>query len=195
MTLETLLKTLQLSLHRPRDGMRVVLGWQLSLSESVTVLSLMAVLSAALISLVIGPLPPEIDPVSAVMLSNPVYLAAVQLAGLAMISTFLDLLGRVAKGNGTLSQAFALMAWLEALMIVVSVAQSVVLLLFPALGLILVPAGMVYSLWLMTNFVAEMHGFRSRFLTLLGVIAAFTGSIIAMILVFFLLFALGILHV
>ena len=195
MTLDILLKTLRLSLLRPKDGLRVVLNWQLSLLESALALALMAVLSAGLISLVIGPLPPGMDPVSAAMLSNPVYLAIVQLVGLAMISLFLHLLGRVVGGRGSFPQAVAMMAWLEALLVLISVVQSAALLLLPPLGLLLVPAGMMLSVWLITNFVAELHGFPSLLLTLLGVVAAFVGAVIAMIFVFFLLFVLGILHV
>ncbi|MBC7739270.1 MAG: hypothetical protein H7245_19145, partial [Candidatus Saccharibacteria bacterium] len=105
------------------------------------------------------------------------------------------LLGRVFSGHGTLPQAVAMMAWLEVILILISTVQSVALILLPPLGVVLVPVGMVLSLWLITNFVAELHGFESLALTLLGVIAAFVAAVIAMIVVFFFLFALGILHV
>lgn len=190
-----ILQVLELSLKDPKRAIRAVLNWRLSLVESALALTLAAVLSAGLMSLVIGPLPPGIDPVSAAMLTNPVYLAVVQLGGLAMIALFLFLLGRVAGGRGTLPEAVAMMAWLEGVLVMISVVQVLALLVFPPLGLLLVPVGMVLSLWLITNFVAELHGFPSLLLTLLGVIAAFIGAVIAMILVFFLLFALGILHV
>lgn len=190
-----ILQVLQLSLKSPKSAIRTVLDWRLSLGESALALTLMAVLSAGLMSLVIGPLPTEIDPVSAAVLTNPVYLAAVQLVGLAMISLFLFLLGRVAGGRGTLPEAVAMMAWLEALLILISVVQVVALVLLPPLGLLLVVGGMVLSVWLTTNFVAELHGFASLLLTLLGVIAAFIGAVIAMLLVFLLLFVLGVLHV
>ena len=190
-----ILQVLQLSLKSPKSAIRTVLDWRLSLGESALALTLMAVLSAGLMSLVVGPLPTEIDPVSAAVLTNPVYLAAVQLVGLAMISLFLFLLGRVAGGRGTLPEAVAMMAWLEALLILISVVQVVALVLLPPLGLLLVVGGMVLSVWLTTNFVAELHGFASLLLTLLGVIAAFIGAVIAMLLVFLLLFVLGVLHV
>jgi len=190
-----ILQVLQLSLKSPKSAIRTVLDWRLSLGESALALTLMAVLSAGLMSLVVGPLPTEIDPVSAAVLTNPVYLAAVQLVGLAMISLFLFLLGRVAGGRGTLPETVAMMAWLEALLILISVVQVVALVLLPPLGLLLVVGGMVLSVWLTTNFVAELHGFASLLLTLLGVIAAFIGAVIAMLLVFLLLFVLGVLHV
>lgn len=190
-----ILQVLQLSFKSPKAAIRTVLNWRLSLGESALALTLMAVLSAGLMSLVVGPLPAGIDPVSAAMLTNPVYLAAVQLVGLAMISLFLFLLGRVAGGRGTLPQAVAMMAWLEGVLILISVVQVVALVLLPPLGLVLLLAGMGLSLWLVTNFVAELHGFPSLLLTLLGVIAAFIGAVIAMIVVFLLLFALGVLHV
>ena len=49
-------------------------------------------------------------------------------------------LGSMTKGRGTLPQAIAMMAWFEALMIAISLVQTVVMLVFPPLGLLLVPA-------------------------------------------------------
>ena len=195
MNLEILTKTAKLSLLRPREGFRVVLGWNLSLSESALALTLMAVLSAGLISLVLGPVPPEIDPVTARILANPIYLAVAQLAGLVTLGACVHLLGRVTKGQGTIPQAIAMMAWFEALMIAVSLAQSVVLMLVPPLGVLLIPAGMILSLWLIASFTAELQGYASVFLSLLGVIAAFVVAMFGLVFVLFLALALGVLHV
>ena len=195
MTLDSLLKTLRLSLLHPRAGMRAVLDWRLTLQDSALALLLMAVVSAGLLSLVVGPVPAEMDPVSAALLTNPIYLAAMHLVGLGMIALFLHLLGRLAKGRGTLPEAVAMMAWLEAVLIVVSVAQSLIVLLLPPTALILLPLGIILNLWLITSFVAELHGFRSLVLTLLGVIAAFIAAAIAIVFALLLAVALGILHV
>ena len=195
MTLDMLLKTLVSSLKRPKEGISAVFKWQLSLQDSALALTLTAVVSAVLISLLIGPLPPEVDPVTAAMLGSPFYLAIVQLAGLAMIAVCLHLLGRMFGGKGTLPQAVVMMAWLEVILILISTVQSAALILMPPVGVLLVPVGMVLSLWLITSFVAELHGFASLAMTLLGVIAAFIAAVFAMIVVFFFLFVLGILHV
>lgn len=195
MTLDSLLKTLNLSLLRPREGIRHVLGWHLSLQDSVLALGLTAVVSAGLISLVVGPMPPEIDPLSAAMLTSPIYLALMQFVGLGMIALFLHLMGRVFGGRGTLPEAVTMMAWMEGLLILLSVVQSVIMFVAPPFGAILVPLGLVISLWLISNYVAELHGFNSLMATLFGVIAAFLAAGVAMIFVFFLAFALGILHV
>ena len=195
MTLDMLLKTLVSSLKRPKEGISAVFKWQLSLQDSALALTLTAVVSAVLISLLIGPLPPEVDPVTAAMLGSPFYLAIVQLAGLAMIAVCLHLLGRMFGGKGTLPQAVVMMAWLEVILILISTVQSAALILVPPVGVLLVPVGMVLSLWLITSFVAELHGFVSLAMTLLGVIAAFIAAVFAMIVVFFFLFVLGILHV
>ena len=195
MTLDMLLKTLVSSLKRPKEGISAVFKWQLSLQDSALALTLTAVVSAVLISLLIGPLPPEVDPVTAAMLGSPFYLAIVQLVGLAMIAACLHLLGRVFGGQGTLPQAVVMMAWLEVILILISTVQSVALILVPPVGVVLVPVGMVLSRWLITNFVAELHGVGSLVMTLLGVIAAFIAAVFAMIFAFFVLFVLGILHV
>ena len=195
MTVEMLSKILVSSLTRPKVGIRTVFKWQLSLQDSALALTLTAVVSAVLITLLIGPLPPQVDPVTAAMFGSPFYLAIVQLVGLAMIAACLHLLGRVFGGQGTLPQAVVMMAWLEVILILISTVQSVALILVPPVGVVLVPVGMVLSLWLITNFVAELHGFGSLVMTLLGVIAAFIAAVFAMIFAFFVLFVLGILHV
>ena len=195
MTVEMLSKILVSSLTRPKVGIRTVFKWQLSLQDSALALTLTAVVSAVLITLLIGPLPPQVDPVTAAMFGSPFYLAIVQLVGLAMIAVCLHLLGRVFGGQGTLPQAVVMMAWLEVILILISTVQSVALILVPPVGVVLVPVGMVLSLWLITNFVAELHGFGSLVMTLLGVIAAFIAAVFAMIFAFFVLFVLGILHV
>ena len=143
MTLNQLVKTLRLSLLSPRDGMRAVLELRLTLQDSVMALALTAVVSAGLISFVVGPMPPEMDPVSAAMLTNPIYLALMQLVGLGMVALFLHLLGRIWNGRGTLPQAVTMMAWMEAVLIIVSVVQSVVVSVVPPLAVILVPLGTV----------------------------------------------------
>ena len=194
MTLDTLVKTAKLSLFRPREGLRHVLGWNLSLGESGLALTLMAVLSAGLISLILGPLPPEIDPVTARILTSPIYLAVAQLAGLGALGVCVHVLGSMTKGRGTLPQAIAMMAWFEALMIAISLVQTVVMLVFPPLGLLLVPAGMILSLWLIGSFTAELQGYASVFLSLLGVIAAFVVAMFAVVFILFLALALGVLH-
>lgn len=194
MTLDMLLKTAWLSLRFPRLGFRVVLSWRLSLMESALALTLMAIVSAVLVSPFIK-LPPEIDPISAAMLTNPLYLALVQLAGLAMIAVMVHLLGRFTKGRGTLPEAVAMFAWAEVLWIAISVVETLVLILLPPLGVLVVLIGTLMSLWLLVNFTAELHGYASLPLTLLGVIAAGVAALFGTMVLFFLLFILGVLHV
>jgi len=172
-----------------------VLNWVITPIEAAMALVLMAVVSALLLSLSLGPLPPELDPITRAMLTSPMYLALVQVVGMFALAVSLHLLGRFAKGRGTWPQAILLMAWLEALLIALSVVQVIGVLLLPILGLVLFPLGIVLSVWWVVSFVAELHGFQSFFLTLLGVIAAFVAAVFGMVVVFVFLFALGVLHV
>lgn len=199
MMLDKLMKIVRLSLLHPRAGMRTVLNWRLSKPDAWLALALTAVVSGGFMSLLVGKLPPEIDPVSAAFLSSPILLVLVQGAGLAMGALFLFLLGRVSGGTGTLPEAVVTMAWLEVVLLCIAIVQVVGVMLLPPLGLLLFVACTIYSLWLVTHFVAELHGYTSHLLTLLGVVAAFFIAAIAtgvvMVLVVFLMFLVGILHV
>lgn len=194
MTFDTLLKAALLSLRTPRDGLRIVFGWRLSMQDGVIALVLAGVLSALFGSLVIQ-VPPEIDPVSRAMLTNPLYLAVTQVVGLGLIALCIHGLGLVFKGRGTLDQAVVMIAWVQMLWVAILVVEIVALLLFPPLGMIVLVVGMVFSLRLLVGFTAELHGFQSWFLTLLGVIAAFFAAMLAAVFVLFFALLLGVMHV
>jgi len=194
MTMDQLLNTAVLSLRQPRLGLRVVLSWNLSLTEAILALLVTAIASAILASSIMV-VPPEMDPVSAAILSSPIYLTCAQMAGLTLISIFIHLLGRMAQSQATLAQAVSLMAWAQALWIAFLIVAILTVILLPPLGVILLSVGYVVSTWQQVSFVAELHGFRSLFLTLLGVFAAFVGAMIAAVLILMLLMVLGVLHV
>ncbi len=195
MTPGDLIQTARLSLQAPRRGIRVVLGWQLSPAEGWLALALMAVVTALILSLIMGPLPPEVDPLTASIFTSPFNLAAVQFLGLVCLTATLYLLGRVTRGKGTFAQALVVMGWLEAILIVVSVGQTFVITLLPPLAILVVVGGLLLSLWLLTNFVAEMHGYASLGLTFLGIVASSVVAVLAMVVVMVILAGFGVVHV
>ena len=67
------------------------------------------------------------------------------------------------------------MAWIEGVLVLLQAVQMVLLLLAPPLAEALGLIGIALFLWLLTNFVAELHGFRSAakvFFTILGTVLA-----------------------
>lgn len=70
-------------------------------------------------------------------------------------------LGRGMGGAGTLSQAVALIAWLQVAMLVLQAGQIVTLILPPVLTLMAVVAALVVFFRAMGHFVNVLHGFDS----------------------------------
>jgi hypothetical protein len=87
--------------------------------------------------------------------------------------------GRAFGGTGSFPDALLIVVWLQCLTLVLQVVQLVVNLISPALAGIIGLGGFVLFLWLMTSFIAELHGFRSRGLVFVGmVVSAFAAGLL-----------------
>jgi hypothetical protein len=176
----------QLTLQDPKAATRALLAEQVPLPARTAGLLLVAVLSALLASLQFQLGPQELDPISAMMLASPFRAAVVQWAFLALSVVLIHRVGRAFGGTGSFADALLIVVWLQCLTLVLQVIQLVANVLSPALATIIGLAGFGVFLWLMTTFIAELHGFRSRGLVFLGMlISAFAaGFVIVFLLVF-----------
>ena len=82
-------------------------------------------------------------------------------------------IGRAFGGVGSLADAFLVVIWLQLIMLFVQLAQLLALILAPPLAGLLGLAGFVLFLWLLVNFIAELHGFRSLGAILAAVVVTF----------------------
>lgn len=92
---------------------------------------------------------------------GPLWAGVLQGGVLLVVAGAVDRVGRLMGGIGNFPDALLLVTWLQAIMVLVQVAQIVALLLLPALAALIGLAAMALFLWLLTNFVAELHGFES----------------------------------
>lgn len=165
------------SLTDPEQGGRAVLALNPTLHARWLALAAAVVLGvvvAALMPLVAGRMDQAIPPFGAAALQAVVNLLAVVL---------MTQVGRMFGGNGRFADAVLLVAWLQALMIVVQGVQLVVLVLLPGLAGIVTILAIALFFWLLTGFVQALHGFRSRLMVLFGVLgsmfaAAFVVSLV-----------------
>lgn len=173
-----LTQLLRLTLLDPRAAARVVIGLNLPLAAAWTALALTTVLAAILSHLTITLMGGPQAEVPA-LFSSPLLVAGVQGGVQAVGAVLAWAVGRRAGGHGTLAQAVALFAWLEAVLLVAQAAQF--LLTVPAPGLAEVIGIMSFALflWLLTVFVAELHGFVRPGLVLLSILA--TGFVLALV--------------
>ena len=68
------------------------------------------------------------------------------------------------------------MVWLQLLTVALQLLQLVASVIAPPLAGLIGLGGFVLFLWLMTAFIAELHGFRSRGLVFLGMVLTALGA-------------------
>ncbi|NJR43059.1 MAG: hypothetical protein HC767_10775 [Akkermansiaceae bacterium] len=88
-----------------------------------------------------------------------------------------------------MNDALLVVVWLQVLMLGLQLLQVLLLLISPVLAAVVGLAGIVLFLWLLTNFVAELHGFQSL-LAVFGAIVL-TGFAVAFLFVFILAMFFG----
>ncbi|RVT85229.1 YIP1 family protein [Rhodobacteraceae bacterium CCMM004] len=113
------------------------------------------------------------------MIISPAVFGVVQFSLLVAMIFAIHYVGRAMGGTGDFAGAILLVVWLQFVMVCLQVVQSVAMFVMPPLAGLVLIAGLVLFMWLLTNFVAELHGFDGL------------GKVFAMILFTMLGFALG----
>jgi hypothetical protein len=179
----------RLSLSDPRAGARALLRLGVPLPARTAGLLLVAVASAFLFHLGFLLLPPGEDAMAQFMSQSPLRTAVVQ--WLIMAATVLAIyrIGRAFGGSGSLTDALLIVVWLQVIMLAIQLAQLLSFLLVPPLAGLVSLGGFFLFFWLLTSFIAELHGFASRWAVLAGVIGA--GIALALVLAVILSLFLG----
>jgi hypothetical protein len=177
------------SLEDPRASVRSLLAIGVPLPARTIGLLLMAVASALLAHLSILLLPPSVDPAVGFMMQSPLRAAIIQWLVFVAMVFLIYRIGRAWGGKGNLPDTLLVVVWLQVIMLGVQFVQLLVFLLVPPLAGIVNLAGLVLFFWLMTSFIAELHGFASRGKVLAGILVAIFG--VAMVLVLILALILG----
>ncbi len=182
---ERILSLAQLTLQDPRQAARVLLAEGVPLRARTGGLLLVAVVSALMASLQLGTSPQALDPLTAFMLASPFRAAVVQWLFLALSVLLIHRVGRAFGGRGSLPDALLIVVWLQLLTLVLQVLQLAATVLSPPLAGIIGLGGFALFLWLMTSFIAELHGFSSRGLVFLGMVltALGTGLVLGFVLI------------
>jgi hypothetical protein len=173
--LSALLAALRLSVADPRQIARLLISLRLPPVVGWTALALVVVLSALLSAVAYLVFPAAMDPAMAAVFASGFELLLMQGMVMAVTLMLVQGVGRSFGGTGRFSDALVLMAWIEGVLVLLQAVQMVLLLLAPPLAEALGLIGIALFLWLLTNFVAELHGFRSAakvFFTILGTVLA-----------------------
>jgi hypothetical protein len=169
---QQVLSLARLSLEDPRAAVRLLLRLGVPLPARTLGLLLVAVLSALLWHLGFLILPGEVDPMTAFMSTSPLRSAAVQWLILSATVLLAFRIGKAFGGTGSLSDTLLVLVWLQVILLGVQMVQLVALVVLPSLVGPLSLAGLGLFGWLLTSFVAELHGFRSRWTVFAGIIVS-----------------------
>lgn len=162
----------RLTLKDPRSGARALLASDVPLPARTAGLVLVAVGSALFFHLGFLILPADDDALSQFMSQSPFRTAIIQWLILAATVLGIYRIGRAFGGRGSLTDALLIVVWLQVIMLAVQIVQLLSLVLLPPLAGLVSLAGFILFFWLLTSFIAELHGFASRWAVLAGVIGS-----------------------
>ncbi len=175
--LNHILTLLRDSITDPRKAAQDVLNGAIPRDQIWPFLVLVCVLSGIIVQ--IGLMLHPMAPIDGVVMPGGI-MVGFMVGGSILISTaMVTWIGRAFGGTGQMGDVLLLMTWLQLVMVAFQVVQT-------ALGLIALPlsamfawVGIGFLFWLMTNFIAVVHGFTSLGQVFVGMI----GTLIALVLV------------
>jgi hypothetical protein len=180
LTLSNLLALARLTVQSPRLGAQAVMRLPLPGNARWAAMLLLAVMSALLMqgmTYVLPPVGPNGEPVEPV---GPFFWAGMVAGGMVLTTVLVHRIGKWRGGTGRFDDALILVVWLQFIQMLLVVVQLVLLFVLPPAATLVEVLAVALFLWLLTNFVAELHGFRSLGLVFLGVILTFVASVFVM---------------
>lgn len=189
--LSSLLSMARFTIADPRGGARYVMGLNLPMAARWTALALSAVLAAVLTQVSIAMMPPVDQEMLGQMIGSPIQMAMLQ--GMVMVALVgaIYLIGHWRGGKGSFADALVLMCWLQFILLCLQIVQLALQLVLPMVADLLGLVGLGLFLWLLTNFTAELHGFRSLGLVFLGIIGSLFGITLLVVVMIILFIPVG----
>ncbi|RME17845.1 MAG: YIP1 family protein [Alphaproteobacteria bacterium] len=89
-------------------------------------------------------------------------------------------IGGALGGTGTFDQALLTVIWLQFLLLIVELGVVTLGLFAPGLAVLLWVMGLVLAFWVLSHFIAEMHGFRSAGSVFAGILMLLLVMAVAM---------------
>jgi hypothetical protein len=171
LSLSTLLQLARFTVQSPREGARMVMRADLPMPARWVALALMAVVSSLMAHLSMRLMPMESQAQMGGMMASPIQTAILQAALMLVSVHAVYHIGRWRGGQGSFADALILMGWLQFLLLILQVVQIVTQIILPPLSNLIGFVSIGIFLWLISNFIAELHRFSSVFKTMLAVLA------------------------
>lgn len=112
---------------------------------------------------------------SAPLFVTPLQMGMIQFSLLVLMVFAIFWVGRAVGGTGRFQDGLVLIVWLQFMMVCLQVVQTLALLVIPPLAWLIGMFGLVLFLWLLTQFIAAMHGFVSLGKTFMMIVVSSFG--------------------
>lgn len=173
---QDVLQLARLSLMAPQEAARKLLTLTIPRQLLWQMMALVVVLSVLLAWVNLALTPSNLEVVGADILGPSPFSFVLLVAGSMIIMVFgVWLIGRLFGGSGRFDDVLLLVIWLQALMLLLQIVQSVLILVLPGLAGIAGLLSLGLLAWLLTNFTAVAHGFSSLGRVFVMIIAVFFG--------------------
>jgi hypothetical protein len=173
--------------QQPRQGARLVLDADLPVQARWLAVALTAIVSAVLVHISFLLLPSATQAQYANAMSSPLETALIQGVMMVMTALIATWIGRWSGGKGRFAEALVLMAWLQCFLLSLQAIQILFELVLPPVTDLIGIASIAIFLWLLSNFIAELHGFKSVlkvFGAVLGVMMGFAVILVIVLMPF-----------
>lgn len=160
------------TLRNPRGAAQELLRMGLPAQAAWAALALVCVLSTVLVHLSVGLLPVQDQAELAVILGNPLGTLVMSGSALLILVFAVHLIGRAFGGGGTLDGAVLLVAWLQAIFLMLQLVQILFMIILPLVADVIGTFGLALFLWLLAPFVTVLHGFQSVWKVLFGIVGS-----------------------
>ncbi len=158
------------SISHPREAVRMLLAMQVPMAARWTGLVVVGVLSALMFHLSFMMQPADVQEVFSRFVMTPLFTAAVQTVFVLVSAVAVYRVGRMQGGIGSFEDGLLLVVWVQAVSVFIQIVQLLLMPVLPPAAEVLGLFGVGVYFWLMTHFIAELHGFKSLGLVFLSII-------------------------
>jgi hypothetical protein len=172
LTMNNLVAMAWRSVKNPREGAAEILALGVPREALWPALALVVVLSILLANVTALLLAGD---AAVAMPVGPAATGFIQLALLVVMVFAVFWIGRAMGGTGSFEESVLIVAWLQFIMVCLQVVQAGILVISTPVAEIFGLLGVLVFLWLLTNFVAVLHGFSSLFQVFLMILVSAFG--------------------
>jgi hypothetical protein len=161
------------SIADPRGALAEVRRREHSVTDVALAAGLVCALGVILVELSLLLSPAEGQAGAILGITSPIGAFVFQYAMILISAVIVCFGGRMFGGKARFGDSLLAVTWLQFVMLLVQVFQMAALLLVPPLDLLIFMSAVILLVYLLVNFIMEIHGFKSPMAVVAGVVGGF----------------------